>query len=47
MFFVGDSGGGDKFEGDGILCQKRFREDTAHMVEFLNYRGSACSGKKR
>ncbi|WP_050642160.1 MULTISPECIES: DUF5720 family protein [Clostridia] len=22
-------------KGDGILCEKRFRKETAHMVEFL------------
>ena len=33
-------------KGDEILCQKRFREDTAHMVEFLIIEDQPALGRK-
>ena len=38
--------GVDYVKGDGILCQKRFREDTAHMVEFLIIQDQPALGRK-
>ena len=38
--------GVDYVKGDGILCQKRFREDTAHMVEFLIIEDQPALGRK-
>lgn len=38
--------GVDYVKGDGIFCQKRFREDTAHMVEFLIIQDQPALGRK-
>ena len=33
-------------KGDGIFCEKRFRKETAHMVEFLIREGQDAFGGK-
>lgn len=38
--------GVDYVKGDGIFCQKQFREDTAHMVEFLIIQDQPALGRK-
>lgn len=38
--------GVDYVKGDGIFCQKRFREDTALWSSFLLYRISLLWGEK-
>ncbi len=33
-------------KGDGIFCEKRFREDMTHMIEFLITEGQSALGRK-
>ena len=43
---AGEAQGTNYVKGDGILCEKRFRKETAHMVEFLIREGQDAFGGK-
>lgn len=38
--------GRDYVEGDRIMCEKRYKEETAHMIEYLSSDGADSLEKK-